>query len=181
MATDQELVTIVSSQPPLFSLEAGFDKELVEQAKSYAHTGKTVAKDHERVAGIVEALLSGVSQRKVARSFHVSPNNLRKIVHELEASGKMDALKQRLSSKMGALVESSVDLTQEMVDDGAIPANVLPILIGVISDKKALLDGEATVIVGRKEDQLSVEKVNAWWDGMKRAVDVQSDGEVSNV
>lgn len=185
MSTGTEEQEIITGQPELFPRsKSDVDLALVQEAKQYAHTGKIVMKDAEHIAQVVSDLISGVSQREVARKYRIGRHTLRAVVVELERAGKLAPLKQRVSLKMGHVVEAGVDEAQSLLDAGLVPANVLPILIGVISDKKALLDGEATQIIQHKRDDLTVEKVNAWWDGMKvveDSPDSRSGAEVQNV
>ena len=56
----------------------------------------------------------------------------------------MDDLKQRVSHKLGLIIELGSERLIEKLEAGSVPANVLPIVIGVAVDKKAIVDGEGT-------------------------------------
>lgn len=131
--------------PSLFSPDQLPDvPKIAAGAKAFLHTGKITCKDEERAAAIAEAFLQCGLILPVARRFHISPNTVKAVVQVLEESGKLDDLKQRLSSKLGLLAETSIERANEMLMNNQVPANVLPILMGVAIDKKELLDGNAT-------------------------------------
>lgn len=117
---------------------------LVAAAKVFAHTGKVACKDEERAEAIIQHYLATGSLRATARQFHVSPHTVSAMVAVYSEAGKLDALKQRVSAKLGVVIELATDNLVEKLQDGTVPANVLPIVLGVAVEKKALLDGEAT-------------------------------------
>lgn len=119
-------------------------QNLVEACKSYVHSGKTTCRDQERAQAIVQHYLESGSLLATARRFTCSPNTIKAVLAILEQAGKLDDLKQRVSSKLGIVAELATDRSIEMLQNGTVPANVLPIMLGVAVEKKALLDGEAT-------------------------------------
>lgn len=121
---------------------------VIEATQRYKHNGKTATKDEERCFRIVESLLQGVSKRRTAKIHGVSRHTVDGIVLELERQGKLAPLKERLKVKFGQVIEASAEAVLDAIDEGKLPPNVLPIVAGVFSDKKALLDGEPTAIVG---------------------------------
>lgn len=145
MAKAKQPIAAESAQPALFKPEELPEvPALLAAAKSYAHTGKTATKDEQRAEEVLSHYLTTGSLRATARHFHVSPNTIKGMCMIFETHGKLDALKQRLSTKLGVTVELATDLLNEKLLDGSVQANVLPIVIGVGVEKKALLDGEAT-------------------------------------
>lgn len=133
------------SQPGLFSPEQlPAAPALLAAAKSYAHTGTTASKDEERAEQVLTYYVTTGSLRQTARHFQVSPNTIKAVLEIFSTAGKLDALKQRLSVKLGTVAELATDLLTEKLQDGSVQANVLPIVIGVAVEKKALIDGEAT-------------------------------------
>lgn len=145
MAKAKATTPAESSQPALFTPEQLPDAPaLIAAATSYAHTGTTSTKDEERAERILAFYLTAGSLRATARHFHVSPNTIKACLEIFAKAGKLDALKQRLSVKLGTVVELATDLLTEKLMDGSVQANVLPIVIGVGVEKKALIDGEAT-------------------------------------
>jgi len=132
-------------QPALFSPGQFPDAPvLVEAAKRFLHSGKITCKNEEFASLIVSTYLASGSLRRTARRLSVSPNTVKGVLAEFEKAGKLDALKQRLSEKLGIGVELATDLLNEKLEEGSVPANVLPIVIGVLTEKKELLDGNAT-------------------------------------
>ena len=134
-----------SSQPALFQPGQLPDAPgLMKAAHAHAHTGKTTCKDEELCEQMLSYYLSTGSLRAAAKRFQMSAHTISAVMQIYEASGKMAALKQRLSTKLGVSIELATDLLNEKLLDGSVQANVLPIVIGVGVEKKALLDGEAT-------------------------------------
>lgn len=134
-----------SAQPGLFSPEQlPALPVLIAAAKAYGHTGTTTSKDQELCEQMLTYYLTTGSLRKTAQRFHVSPNTIKPILEIFAEAGKLDALKQRLSTKLGIVIELATDALTEKLMDGSVQANVLPIVIGVGVEKKALIDGEAT-------------------------------------
>lgn len=132
-------------QPALFQpMDLPDIPKLVEGCKRYVHSGKVTCKDSERAAAIAQAYLECGKILTVARRFAVSPNTVHAVLQVLEAAGKLDDIKQRVSRSLGLLAEVSAERAIEMVASGACPANVLPINLGVALDKKALIDGDPT-------------------------------------
>jgi len=132
-------------QPPLFSADAlPTVPALIEGAKQFVHSGKVTCKDEERAAAIAQAYLEVGQILPVAKRFQVSPHTVHAVIRVLEAAGKLDDIKQRVSRNLGLLAEVSSERAIEMVAEGKCPANVLPINVGVALDKKALLDGDPT-------------------------------------
>jgi len=149
---------IITGQPELFSPDS-LDTRFVEELVHYSHTGKSLTSDPEELAAIVESLCAGMSQRAVARRFRRSRSTIRKAVAALEEAGKLEPLEKRSSRKMGAIIESGLEALQERVDRDEVPANVLPVMIGILSDKKAVLDGKP-VSIQETRQVLSIESFN---------------------
>jgi len=134
-----------SSQPALFTPEQlPAVPALIAAAQQHLHNGKTTCKDEELCEAMLTHYLTTGSLRATAKRFQVSAHTVAAVLKVYESAGKMDALKQRLSSKFGVMIELGTDLLIEKLQEGAVQANVLPIVIGVGVEKKALLDGEAT-------------------------------------
>ena len=118
--------------------------KLQAAAKQFIHSGKIICKDGERAAAIAQAFLECGQILPVAKRFHVSPNTVQAVVEVLEQAGKLDDLKQRVSRKLGLVAELGAERLLDKLEAGAVPANVLPSVVGVAIDKKALLDGDPT-------------------------------------
>lgn len=145
MAKAKQAKPAESAQPGLFSPEQlPALPVLIAAAKSYGHTGTTASKDEELCEAMLAFYLTTGSLRATAKRFHVSPNTIKPILEIFAEAGKLDALKQRLSTKLGIVIELATDSLTEKLMDGTVPANVLPIVVGVGVEKKALIDGEAT-------------------------------------
>jgi hypothetical protein len=114
------------------------------KAKRYEHTGGTLVKAEQVCMGIATDLIEGLPMRTIARRWHVSRQSIWPAMEILEEQGKLEPLKQRLSSAYGLAITLSVENLVEKLENGSVPANVLPIAVGVLSDKKALIDGGPT-------------------------------------
>lgn len=141
-----------SEQPPLFSIfDLPTNPKLAGLAKDWEpgkwkHTGAGLLSDEELCELVCTDILSGLSQRAVARKYGISRNSITPVMEELESRGKLEPLKRRLSRKLGIAFELSVETAIEMLEEGRVPANVIPVMGGVFADKKALIDGEPTSI-----------------------------------
>jgi len=156
MAKAKPRLRAEATQPGLFLLsELPDNPKLQAAAKRYVHSGRITCKDEERAAAIAEAFLSCGLVLPVARRFHVSPKTVHAVLEVLEEEGKLARVKERLSAKLGLLAEVSAEAAVEMVVAGKTQANVLPINVGVAIEKKAMLDGEATVRIESVEVRIS--------------------------
>lgn len=163
-ATDFSQATLFDDSP-----------QLVGAARRYLHTGKTTSKDEELCRGILESWASGLmSQRAIARRLRVSRETIAVIVSEAERLGKVGPLKERLSLKLGKTIELTLEAMKDAVADGTMPKQSLPIVYGVLSDKKAMLDGEATVRIEAVAPRLTAQEVRAEFERMKRAIECES-------
>jgi transposase len=115
---------------------------LVDAARQYAHTGKITCKNGERAEAILTHYLQTGSLRATAKHLCCSPNTILSVLNEFERSGKLDALKQRLSHKLGLVLELGADDLIERLEKKKFKPS--PIDLAVLIDKKLLLDGEAT-------------------------------------
>lgn len=170
-------ITAESVQPALFSPEQLPDvPALVEAAKQFLHTGKIVCKDGERAERIALTYLQTRSLRATSRALQCHPRTVNAVLEVYEAAGKLDALKQRLSSRMGLILELSIDDTLDRVVSGK--QKLTPIEQAVFVDKKLLLDGDATSIsVQRHQVDVNVQDVLGYLQSKgiaAPAIDVES-------
>lgn len=141
----------VMDQPLLIELSNLPEQpELVAEAKSYAHTGSTVLKNGERCEEIITDLISGMSLRAVCRKHHVHPDSVGQIREALEQSGKLETLKAKLSRGLGVLAAVSCETATEMVIDGTMPAQCVPVTMGIALQRKEELDN--VLVPERKVD-----------------------------
>ena len=70
----------------------------------------------------------------------------------------------------------------ERLEAGTVPSNVVSVMVGIFADKKALLDGDATVRVEHAGVQVTVEMVRSEFERMKRlAVTGDAQSSVSGL
>src|SRR5688500_2144553 len=95
-------------QPPLFNNDPHFASELLTIDEDRA-AGKATATTLERRQEFCDLVLSriagGMSRREACRIFHIGGATLRALIRRAEASGKIDALKERLIVKFGHAAE----------------------------------------------------------------------------
>lgn len=158
-------------------LDLGSELLVIEEDRAAnKHTGKTLERREELRDLICTRLCEGMSIRAVSRAYGVGRNTVSKLVQRLEAAGKMEPYKKRVSAKLGALVEAGVDAFMEKLANDEVPVNVIPVAVGIFSDKKALLDGEATTIVGTTaKPELSQEAWDKWFAALPQAVVVDAE------
>jgi transposase-like protein len=162
-------------------IDAGSELLTIEQDRTAnRHTGSTLERREELRAAICDRLCEGVSQRRIAREFGVSRNTLAKLIERLETAGKMEPHKKRMSRKLARVIEAGTEEFMTMLEEGRVPVNVLPVAVGIFSDKKALLDGEPTAIVTTTEKPaIQPADWDRWLESLPRAngpIDSESTG-----
>lgn len=143
--------------------------ELVEAAKVFewpVPTGKILSKDEERMLEVATAVFEGKSDRRIAEVCGVNRRSIRPIMRILEERKLLAPLKERLLAGLGRLAELSVQRATEMVEDDLMPAQSIPILMGVAIDKRELLAGGVTSRVEARE----VIDLVASWEALKGLV-----------
>ena len=183
MATSKPTTPSETDQPALFSPEQfPTDDKLVEQAKVWtAHTGTTALKDMERCEAICKDLIMELGMRRTAKKHGVSHNTIRRIWEHLEKSGKLDTLKQRMIREAGYGIMLGLEAGNELITEGKMPPNVLPVWVGVLADKKAGWEGNlpaSTVVEVRlTADNLlqRLEKLRQGTTPKPLTIDTQSD------
>ena len=131
--------------PELFSAEA-VEAGLVEVAGKPRgqFSGALVERQAALVDVILERFAAGASQREIARVFRVSPNTVAGIVARATAAGRIEAYKIRVSAKLAGAIEGGIEVWTDALRAGLLNLAQIPLAVGIFSDKKALLDGEAT-------------------------------------
>lgn len=169
-------VAELRNQAVLFDeLDLGSELLRIEEDRaSNKHTGGTLEKREELRDVICLRLVEGSSIRAVCKEYGVGRNTVSKLVKRLETAGKMEPYKKRVSSKLGAIVEAGADEFLRKLDAGEVPVNVIPVAVGIFSDKKALLDGEATVNVGHVANPELTQAAYEKWIADLPRVDAES-------
>jgi hypothetical protein len=83
---------------------------------------------------------------------------------------------KQLTRQYGKILAVSAERYLDGLVSGAIPAAQIPVGMGIVFDKKALLDGKPTSIVQHQDKTLNVDDFNAWVDQLPRIED-SSDSE----
>jgi hypothetical protein len=107
-------------------------------------TGTTVEKDVELVQAVLGAVVAGVPHEHIARLGRISVHTVLGIVERAEKAGQIAGWKERMSRH---LARGSEVLAQQIVEDainGKLPAGQKAVAMGIVTDKKLLVDGEAT-------------------------------------
>jgi hypothetical protein len=113
-----------------------------ENSQRRRFTAEIVARNQERYREIVSALAEGMSVRRVSKLFRVSHHVVR-IIREREPE-LVATEKKRLSGLMGHAIRESVESYLEDLERGTVPVNVKLVGAGILCDKKAMIDGDAT-------------------------------------
>jgi hypothetical protein len=167
---DSNLPAKTEQQPELFdesALPIGHELLTIEKdEKRGRFTGEIVARNRERYAAIVRALAEGFGIRQIARAFHVSCNTIFAI-RDREGHA-IETEKKQLAGLMGRFVRMSVERLIEEHDQ--IPVGQLPVALGIVQDKRALLEGDPTVRVDERiEVAISASDLAGMLERMKRA------------
>jgi len=135
----------MSQQPALFDL-ASCEQHLVELAgrDQERFTGTTTEKDGELVQAVLAAVVQGVPRETIARLARISPSTIAALVERAEKSGQIGGWKERMSRILSRATETAAAALVDDIEKGKLPAAQKPVAIGILVDKKLLLDGEAT-------------------------------------
>lgn len=163
-------------QPALFDL-AACERHLVAYAADRARfTGTTTEKDARLVDSVLAAVVAGVPKEHIAHLAGISPSTVQGIIERAEDAGKIGGWKQRMSRTLARATESCAAGLVEDIENGRLAPGQKPVAIGILVDKKLLLDGEATsrveVVARVTPEQLLAE--------MKRAT-VAVEAEVKRI
>lgn len=134
-----------------------------EQRKRF--TAERVALNEQRYRGIVELLGAGQPMRVICKAFTVSHHTV-KVIREREPE-LVATEKQKQSRLMGYAIRLCIEGLIEDLENGVphwdsegavtyrpVQTQVKGILAGILSDKKALIDGEASVIIRHESGRL---------------------------
>lgn len=129
--------------------------------KSGKYSGKIIEKNRARVRAIVQSLAMGVGQLKVAKAFGVSVHTVRGII---QRNPELIAIEEKkLSGQLGHAFTVGLEQYTEAIIRGDIPPQLLPVGLGILFDKKQLIDGKPTSISGSVKPGATIED-------MKRAL-----------
>ena len=132
-------------QPVLPVILAEADERLAAVfATTAAFSGLLTERDQSLVDAILSSFVAGATQRQIAERYKVSRNTIAQMVRRAEADGRLEPYKARLSARLGRAVEAGIEHWTEAVEAGKVSASQIPVAVGIFTDKKLLLDGEAT-------------------------------------
>ena len=133
------------TQPALFDLEV-CERHLLAIAKrdQDRFTGTTIEKHAETVGAVLAAVAAGVPREHIAKLAGISTKTIAGIVERAEANGEIAGWKQRMSRLLGRAAESAAASLAEDLDSGKITPGQKTLTIAILTDKRLLLDGEAT-------------------------------------
>lgn len=146
-------------------------------AERYAkHTGTSTERRDQLVQAMLERLVAGASQREIARVYGVSRNTVAAIVQRAEANGQLEPYKQRVSKRLGKLIEAGVERFAEAIEQDEVSPSQLPVSLGILMDKKVVLDGEPTSVVEHRKGPAR-EDLEQYLQSLAsaKAVDVESE------
>lgn len=148
-----------------------------EDARKGKYSGAIIEKNREKVKAICGALAEGHGIIRVAKAFGVSTHT---VIGIRERHPDLLAIEEKqLTRKYGTILALSAERYLEALVSGSIPAAQLPVGMGIVFDKKALLDGKPTAIVRHQAKEISIEDLNALIEGMPRANVVEESSEGS--
>lgn len=151
--------------------------KVVEGAKRWVHTGRTTCRDEEMAVEIAELVLRGVSDRAIGRHLRVSRNTVRAVMDVLEADGKLEPLKRRLSRKLGVLVERCLDEYDRQLALGKIPGATVALHSAIFATKKGELDQDPELTGRPVVAQISAQDLHARIADARRRLGVSPDSQ----
>jgi hypothetical protein len=138
-----------------------------EDARQGKYSGKIIEKHRAKVSAICNALAGGIGIIRIARAFGVSEHTVMAI---RDRHPELIAMEEKeLSRTYGKILKLSAERYLEALVAGSIHPAQLPVGMGIVFDKKALLDGKPTQIVHHQEKDLTVEDLNRLFESMKVA------------
>ncbi len=148
--------------PELFLPEA-VESGLVEIAGKPRgqFSGVLIEKQAALVDVILERFAAGASQREIARVFSISTNTVAGVVARATSCGRIEAYKTRVSAKLAGAIEGGIEVWTDALRAGTLNPAQIPLAVGIFSDKKALLDGEATSRVEVRQSEPSAQDIAA--------------------
>jgi hypothetical protein len=169
------------SQPGLFpaAVQASWESHLVELVDGAGgdrarYTGRTVEKDRELVDALMRGLIGGLGVKALSRLHRVSPQTVRGIRDRAEKAGRLGPYKERMLLKLSQASEDCVDVLLEGLADGTVKAGAVSIPLGIIMDKRAMLDGAPSLIIEHRHE-LSIDLLKRQIEEARAsAVDIQS-------
>lgn len=140
-------------------------------AGQHKHTGARLLDNQSLVQRMVELLMAGCGLKRIAKEMGISKHSIRAAREALVARGELAPYKQRVVAMMEDCIETGLANYRDALENNAVAAAQIPIGMGILSDKRALALGEPTAIsqVAAVSEDLSVDKLNAWFEGLKPA------------
>ncbi len=156
----------IETQAELF--ERGAELLTVDDdARLGRYSGVIVDRNRERRDQIIRCLAEGVGVNRVAKAFGASIQTVLAI--RQRHAGLITAEKKDASLQIGRIVRLGLDRFEEALVKNEISPGQLPVAMGILLDKKAMLDGDATMVVRiEREEVPSVEDLTARLEAMKR-------------
>ncbi len=172
----RELLAQPDLLAPVFSEEPESGQELIHAAGRY--TGERSTKDEQRLLLVGALRLLGASDREIERQAGVTRRTIPLLLAELEKSGRITPLKERLSTLTGDNAERSQLALRRLLDratDGECDAELasmiksVSVACGVTAEKVLLLTGQATEIIETRAAAGRAE-FEDWWRAQVRDV-----------
>lgn len=153
----EELAT-EDGQAVLFSSDTIDLTKLDQPAAAKRFTAESLQRNRAKRDAIIRALAEGQGLLRIARAFGVSHHTVAAL---RDSRPDLVAIeKEQLSRNLGRVMSVCLERFEEGVVDGKVHPGQLPVGFGILADKKALLDGEATIRVERvQRHEVSLELV----------------------
>ena len=133
----------LSGQPELFSMDLPVALPLLRGAKRLAYSGKITCRDTARAAQLALVYHQTGSKRETAKLCGCDTRTVDNVLREMEAGGKLPALKERLPALLAAAAADAVEWVRELIDERGISAEraamikALGVVAGIGADKVA--------------------------------------------
>lgn len=166
---DQSLVPFQAS---LFS-DDELDLITIDQPETRKrYTAASLERHVAKRDAIVRALAEGWGLLRIASVYGVSHH----LVSALrDARPELVAMeKKQLSGQIGRILKMSADKFEEALVKGMVPAGQIPVAFGIFADKKAMLDGDAGLVIEHRHTIQA--SASGFLERLKQAVDSESTG-----
>lgn len=116
---------------------------------------------------VIRALAEGVGIIRIARAFGVSEHTVMALRDRRPELVAME--KKQLSGQLSRILRLSAERYEEGLLAGKVAPAQIPVGFGIFADKKAMLDGEASLVIEHRITAPSAEDFARKLEEMKRA------------
>lgn len=170
---DARTAGVTVPQQELFSPDAyppRPDLVAMVKGKSFIHNGTLLGNDEELCRNVCRDLVLGLSDRQIAKKWHISRSSIVPIELIMRARGELEPLKQEISDELGEVILMGLRNYKDALAGNLVNAAQLPIPMAALIDKKGQIDGNVIPGTNLTAPEITAEDIEREVAEMKRAV-----------